>query len=266
MAAGVLVLAIGGAWLVRSNLNPAPLLTSKDILIVADFDNRTGDPVFDVTLREALASKLEQSELLLPMSTAQVRELLTEAKRDINTPITADLANELCIRAREKATLSGTITALGSNYVLLLKATGCQKGNVLASAQTEAQGKEKVMTALAVAVDSLREKLGESLSKEDRPGALFGLPVTTASLEAYQAYVAGREQIRLGQLRAALPHFHRAREIDPNFAMAWNLESAMCNGAENLGLPLLEKAYSLRENASPGRLVRIQYQVKRRSG
>ena len=199
LAAGALLLIGGGAWLVKSFLHPAPLLNSKDILVVADFENRTGDPVFDVTLREALASKLQQSELLLPMSTAGVRELLTEAKRDPNTPLTADLANELCIRAGQKATLTGTISALGANYVLLLKATSCQQGTVLASAQAEAQGKEKVIAALSTAVDEMRQQLGETLALVDSPERRSALPVTTASLEAYQAFAMGLSQNRLGQ-------------------------------------------------------------------
>jgi eukaryotic-like serine/threonine-protein kinase len=254
LAAGALLLAIGGgAWLVKSRLNPAPPLTSKDIIVVADFDNRTGDPVFDVTLREALAAKLQQSELLLPMSTAGVRELLTEAKRDLNAPITADLANELCIRAGQKATLTGTISALGTNYVLLLKATSCQQGTVLASAQAEAQGKEKVMAALSTAVDGIREQLGETLALVDSPERPSAMPVTTASLEAYQAFALGLSQERLGQWGAAIPHFHRAREIDPNFAIAWHHEGEAYStlGQGDVGLPLVRKAYELREHASP---------------
>lgn len=252
LAVGAL-LAIGGAWLVKSRLNPTPLLTSKDIIVVADFENRTGDPVFDVTLREALASKLQQSELLLPLSAAGVRELLAEAKRDRNTPITAELANELCIRAGQKATLTGTISALGANYVLLLKATSCQQGTVLASQQVEAQGKENVMAALSNAVDGIREQLGETLALVDSPERRSAMPVTTASLEAYQAFALGLSQERLGQWEAAIPHFRRAREIDPNFAIAWHHEAGAYGilGQGDVAIPLGHKGYELREHGSP---------------
>ncbi len=225
-ALALLTLVIAGAWLLwrygarRPPLKP--ILTSKDVIVLADFVNSTGDPVFDGTLREALANQIENSNLLRAMSPGQIRLLLADMKRPSDTRITADVANEICLRAGEKATLAGSIAALGGTYVLTLKATNCKTGETLASHVVEAAGKEKVLGALAQAVDGIREKLGESLPNIQRTADVGG---TTASLEAYQAYAMGLFQFGQGQYAAGIPHLDRAIQLDPNLAIAYTQEA-----------------------------------------
>jgi tetratricopeptide (TPR) repeat protein len=191
--------------------------------VLADFANSTGDPVFDGTLREALSNQVENSNTLRTMSPGQVSLILADMMRPPDTPITAAVANEICIRAREKATMAGSIAVLGSTYVLTLKATNCQTGETLASELVEAAGKENVLAALAQAVSGIREKLGESLPDIQRTlaDASVATGTTTASLEAYQAFAMGITQTSQGKYAAAIPHFDRAIQLDPNLAIGY---------------------------------------------
>jgi tetratricopeptide (TPR) repeat protein/tRNA A-37 threonylcarbamoyl transferase component Bud32 len=257
VALAVLPLVIAGAWLLwrygTREAPPKPILTSRDVIVLADFANSTGDPVFDGTLREALSNQIENSSMLRAMSPGQMRAILADMKRPPDTPITAAVADEICIRAREKATLAGSIAALGSTYALTLKATNCQTGETLASQLVEASGKEKVLGALAEAVNGIREKLGESLPNIQRTlTGLVAMGGTTASLEAYQAFVMGMTQTRQGQYAAAIPHFDRAIQLDPNLAIAY-MQEAIAYGALGQGSrfrELCRKGFEHRMNAS----------------
>ena len=256
-ALAVVPLVIAGGLLWRYGAReapPKPLLTNRDVIVLADFANSTGDPVFDRTLREWASNQIENSNTLRTMTPGQVQLMLRDMKRPADTPITAAVANEVCIRAREKATLAGSIAALGSTYVLTLKATNCQTGETLASEVVEAPGKEQVLDALTKAVSGIREKLGESLPNIQRTlaDAYVATGATTASLEAYQAFATGMAQVSQGQYGRAIPHLERAIQLDPNLAIAYTQEAiAVLNyGQRSRARDLFRTGFERRSNAS----------------
>ena len=242
--------AIGGTFYFRSRQSMTRL-TDKDTIVLSDFDNKTGDSVFDDTLKQGLSVQLEQSPFLDLLSERKVNEALKLMGRPAGDRLTPEVTHEVCLRTGSKAMLAGSIAGLGSQYVIGLKAVSCNTGDVLAEAQEQAAGKEAVLKALDAAAVSLRGKLGESLSSVQK----YATPVeeaTTPSLEALKAYSLGVKTEYAKGLTAGLPFYKRAVEIDPNFAMAY---SGMSNvywalnevgqGAENI-----RKAYELREKVS----------------
>ena len=241
--------AIAGGLYYRSHR--AKPLTDKDTIVLGDFSNSTGDPVFDDTLKTALGVSLRQSPFLNVLSDSNVAKTLRLMTRPPDTKLTPDVARELCQRAGGKAYIAGSIASLGSQYVLGLKAVNCESGNTLAEEQVTAAAKEKVLDALGEAASKVRGELGESLAsvqKLDVPLA----QATTSSLEALQAYSRGWET-RYGKgSDAALPFFRRAVQLDPSFAMGYrSLAGAYANLGE-LGQARENdaKAFELREHAS----------------
>jgi len=230
----------------------APKLTDKDTIVLADFNNATGDAVFDDTLKDALGVALRQSPFLDIASDEKVTATLRLMTKATDTRLTAQLAREVCERSQSKAYVGGSIAALGSQYVIGLRAVNCAKGNILAQEQTTATSKEKILDALGSAATKLRGELGESLAsvqKSDMPLE----QLTTPSLEALQAYtLGGKAQMEGKGAPAALSYFLRAIELDPNFAHAYSSAGIMYLG---LGDPArakeyITKAYALRERAS----------------
>ena len=200
-------------------------LTDKDTIVLADFDNKTGDAVFDDTLKQGLSVQLEQSPFLDLVSERKVNETLKLMGRPAGDRLTPEVTREVCQRTGSKAMLTGSIARLGSQYVIGLKAVNCNTGDVLAEAQEQAAGKEAVLKALDAAAVSLRSKLGESLSSVQK----YATPLeeaTTPSLEALKAYSLGRKTRFAKGDTAALPFYKRAVELDPNFAMAYAAMSA----------------------------------------
>ena len=190
-AALAVTLLAGGVWHYFRHPAAAHLLTEKDTIVLADFANTTGDPVFDDTLKTALSVSLNQSPFLNVLSDSKVAATLKLMTRPRDTRLTPDVARELCQRAGSKAYLAGSIARLGTEYVLGLKAVNCQSGEPLAEKQVTAPSKEKVLDALGDATTKLRGELGESLAtvqKLDVPLA----EATTSSLEALQAYSLGK--------------------------------------------------------------------------
>ena len=242
--------AIGGTLYFRSRQATARL-TEKDTIVLSDFDNKTGDAVFDDTLKQGLSVQLEQSPFLALVSERKVNETLKLMGRPAGDRLTPEVTREVCERTSSKAMLAGSIAGLGSQYVIGLKAVNCDTGDVLAEAQQQAAGKEAVLKALDAAAVSLRSKLGESLSSVQK----YATPLeeaTTPSLEALKAYSLGVKTFYAKGQTAALPFFKRAVDLDPNFAMAYSWTSAVYfnlnevgRGAENG-----RKAYELREKVS----------------
>ena len=229
-AAGILAsFIIGGYFL----LHRAPKLTDKDTIVLADFVNNTGDPVFDGTLRQGLAVQLEQSPFLKIMDDQQVQGLLRLMSLPSDTHITNPIAHEICVREGAAATIDGTIASLGRSYVVTLQATACRDGATLAREQIQAEDKEHVLNAVGAAATAMRARLGESLSSIQK----LNLPLeqaTTASLEALQNYTAGVSEMNQGHFLAAIPLFERAKTIDPNFAMAYHFLSIAFENAGGL--------------------------------
>ena len=251
-AAGVLVLiaALAGAGLYYRSRQSKPL-TDKDTIVVTDFDNRTGDAVFDDTLKTALTVALNQSPFLDVLSDNKVAATLKLMTRPVNTKLTPEVARELCMRAGSKAYIAGSIANLGNQYVLELKAVNCQSGEPLAQEQATANGKEKVLNALGDAVAKLRVQLGESLGTVQK----FDVPLreaTTSSLEALQAYSLGVKTNQDKGTDAALVYDQRAIQLDPNFAMGYHAVAGDYASLGEVGRAseYFSKAFELREHAS----------------
>ena len=253
----VAVLTAGGFYWRSRSAAPAAPLTAKDTIVLADFDNRTGDPVFDDALKQALAVQLGQSPFLNILSDRSVEETLHLMGRPSNDRITRDVARELCIRTGSKAFLIGSISKLGGQYVVGVDAVGCSNGDTLAKEQEEAGTKEDVLKTLGKAASSLRGKLGESLATIQK----FDVPVeaTTPSLEALKAFSMGITTFRAKGNAEAIPFYRRALELDPNFAVAYaSLGLTYTNlGQASLGAENIKKAYELRDRVSEKERYRI---------
>jgi serine/threonine protein kinase/tetratricopeptide (TPR) repeat protein len=228
-----------------------PALTTQDEIIVSDFTNTTGEPLFDDTLKQALTVQLRQSPFLNVVSDDRVRDTLRFMGRQPQERLTEALAREVCTRENVKAMVAGSIAPLGSQYVVTLNALNCANGESLSMAQTQAARKEDVLSALGNATTDLRTRLGESLASIQR----FDVPVakaTTSSLEALQAFTTGWQLHNAGQPGPAIPHLERAVTLDPAFALAY---AQMGTSYYNLrdfyhAREFTEKAYALRERVS----------------
>ena len=255
----LLATLIGGGLYYRSHKSRQ--LTEKDTIVVGDFDNKTGDAVFDDTLKQALGIQLEQSPFLNVLPERKIAATLRLMGHEPGDRLTGQLARDLCQRTGGKAVLEGSIASLGTQYVIGLEAIDCSTGDSLAREQAEAARKEQVLKALGKAAEDLRGRLGESLSSVQK----FGTPVdeaTTPSLEALKAYTLGRRTSLVKGEAVALPFFNHAVELDPKFAMAYvalatiyhNLREA-ARARENAG-----KAYSLSDRVSERERLAIESQ------
>ena len=248
VAVALVALAVGSWWVSSRKTNA---LTNQDTIVIIDFANSTGDPVYDDTLKTALSISLRQSPFLNVLSESIVAKTLQQMIRPASTKLTPEVARELCQRSGSKAYLAGAIGSLGSEYVLGLKAVNCQNGRMLAQEQVTAAAKEKVLDALGEAASKLRGELGESLATVQK----FDVPLvqaTTASLEALKAYSLGRKADNEKGAAAALPYDQRAIELDPNFAVGyWAVGGDYSNLGELGRASEYEvKAFQLREHAS----------------
>lgn len=226
-------------------------LTDKDTIVVANFDNKTDDSVFDDTLTTALTLALRQSPFLNILSGNQLANTLKEMTRPANTTLTPEIAQEVWLRSNSKAYITGSIGNLGNEYVLGLRAVNCHSGETLAEEQATAASKEKVVDSLGQAASKLRGELGESLASVQK----FDIPlaeVTTNSLDALKAYsVAARVEYEDGAPRA-LPHYRRAVDLDPNFAMAYTAAALVYAyvGQQVRTREYQTKAFQLRDHTS----------------
>jgi DNA-binding winged helix-turn-helix (wHTH) protein/tetratricopeptide (TPR) repeat protein len=256
VGAMVVALAVGLVW--RQHSRRAFALTPLDTIVIADFTNTTGDPVFDNALKQGLTVGLEQSPFLNIVSQARVQDTLRLMKRSTDEHLTPDVGRDVCQRVSGKALVSGSIARLGSQYVVGLSAIDCSSGGLLAIEQEQSANKEGVLRAMGKAASELRSKLGESLGSLQK----FDVPieeVTTPSLEALKAYSLGRKALNEKADAAAIPFYERAIELDPGFAMAWAALGAAqftlnrSNQAKEAG----EKAFALRERVSERERFRI---------
>ncbi len=245
----LVALLVAGGLYYRSH-QQSNRLTDKDTIVLADFDNKTGDAVFDDTLKTALNVSLRQSPFLSVLSDQQVGETLKLMTRPADTKLTPAVTRELCQRAGSKAYIAGTIGSLGSEYVLGLKAVNCQSGDTLAQEQVAAASKEKVLDALGEAASKLRGEMGESLATLQKFDVRLA-QATTSSLEALKAYSLGMKAFNENGA-AALPHHQRAIELDPNFAMGYLWAGYDYFNLNELGRAseYFTKAFQLREHTS----------------
>ena len=249
VVAGVIALLLAGGLYYRSHQMKG--LTDRDTIVLTDFANSTGDPVFDDTLRTALTVSLRQSPFLNVLSDSEVAKILQQMTRPANTKLTSEVARQLCQRAGSKAYIAGSIANLGSQYVLELKAVNCRIGDTLAQEQVTAASKEKVLDTLGEAASKLRGELGESLATVQK----FDVPLaqaTTSSLEALKAYSVGGKAYNEKGPAAALPYHQRAIELDPNFAMGfWGVGDDYAQlGEQERANEYFTKAFQLGDHAS----------------
>jgi serine/threonine protein kinase/tetratricopeptide (TPR) repeat protein len=245
----LLLIAIGAGLFFYSRRTQA--MTEKDSILLADFVNTTGDSVFDGTLKQALAVQLEQSPYLNVLPQSRIREALHFMGRPPDERLTSDVAREVCVREGVKAMLSGSISGLGSHYVIDLNAVNAQSGDSLGRAQVEAESKEQVLQSLDKAASDLRQKLGESIGSVQK----FATPLqqaTTSSLEALQAFTLGQAEHQKLNDEAAIPHLRRALELDPNFATAYATLGVVYGNLSRTKLQQenLSKAFELKDRAS----------------
>ena len=227
-----------------------------DAIVLADFDNQTGDAVFDDTLKQGLSVQLDQSPFLDLVSDRKVNQTLKEMGRHAADRLTPEVSREVCQRMGSKAVVAGAIAGLGSQYVIGLKVVSCNNGDVLADVQERAAGKEAVLKALDKAAVSVRSKLGESLSSVEK----YATPLdeaTTPSLEALKAFSLGRNA--KGDT-ASLPFYKRAAELDPNFAVAYQSMSVVYGNLNEVerSAENARRAYELREKVSERERVSIE--------
>jgi len=231
----LVAIVVTAATLVWKRTHQAPVSVYK--IVLADFDNRSGEDVFDFLLRNALEIDLEQSPMLTTLSVAQTRHTLQQMARSPDERLTPAIAREVCERNASQAVLGGSVVKLGSSYVITLEASDCMSGKPMASLQTQAVGKDETLKALGTIASQMRRKLGESL----RSVQGFDVPIdqsTTASFDALVAYSHGIQQ----PAADSIPYFQRAIQLDPNFAMAYEqLGVAYGNLAD---VPQAKKAFA----------------------
>jgi tetratricopeptide (TPR) repeat protein len=215
-AAALLALSIAGYVYLRQ----APTLTEKDTIVLADFANTTGDPVFDDALRQGLSVELQQSPFLSLISDRQVQQQLALMGLSKEARLTSDVAQQICERTASTVVLEGSIASLGSEYVLGLRAKNCDTGNILDQEQIQAAKREDVLNSLSEIARKLRTRLGESQATVEKHSTPLA-EATTPSLEALKSYSTGTREINSSaNYASAIPFFQRALEIDPQFAMA----------------------------------------------
>ncbi len=249
LATVLLALVIGVIVSLRSKRSER--ITERDTVVLADFDNSTGDPVFDDALKQALSVALRQSPFLNVLSPDKVSGTLRLMTVPPNSPLTAARAREVCQRAGSKAYIAGSIARLGTDYVVGLKAVSCRSGDILAQEQATAPAKEKVLDVLGQSATKLRAELGETLATVQK----YDVPLiqaTTSSLDALKSYSLGVKASDEKGPTAALPFDLRAIELDPDFAMAYRALGLDYSNMAQMGRAseYLTKAFELREHAS----------------
>ena len=254
-AAGVVFLGLSSvtAWsLAHRDFASRPELTDKDTIVLADFDNKTGDPVFDDTLRQGLSVELQQSPYLSLIGDQQVRQTLALMGQPKDARLTAEIAREICERTGSAAILDGSIRSLGNEYVLGLQAKTCNTGNILDQEQAQAARREDVLNTLSQIARKFRTRVGESLATVEKHSTPLW-EATTPSLEALKVYTTGHKAgLSGGPAVPTIPFYRRAVEIDPQFAMAWaNLGLAYSSiGESSLATESTIKAWQLRDRVS----------------
>jgi len=235
------------------------LLTDKDTILLTEFENKTGEAVFDDTLRQGLAVQLQQSPFLDIFPETRTRATLQLMSLSPDERVTRERAREICQRQGLKAFIAGTIVKFERNYSITLEALNGQTADQIALVQVEAEGKDQVLKALSRAASELREQLGEELSSIQKFDAK--LEVTTSSLEALREYALGRSEQDKGQFFKAIEFYKHATEIDPNFAVAWlGLALQYTNTSQPaLAAECLSKAFALSNRVSEDERARITY-------
>ena len=250
-AALLLIAAAASYYWFHIRRAPASALTDKDTIVLADFTNTTGDPIFDQTLRPLLAAKLGQSPYLNILSDKDVASALKQMNLPRNERLTQTTTRTVCLRSTSKAFIIGTISGVTAPYHVALKAVNCQTEQTLASTERDAVSRDAVVTAVGDAANELRPQLGESLASVKKFDKTL-TDATTSSLEAWEAFTNGIRAVRSEGEAAAIPYFKHAIELDPNFARAYvTLGSVYENmGEMTTAKANYSKAFELRDRVT----------------
>jgi DNA-binding winged helix-turn-helix (wHTH) protein/tetratricopeptide (TPR) repeat protein len=250
LLAAIMALAVGAGttWFLQHR---NPVLTEKDTVVLADFANSTGDPVFDDTLRQGLSVQLEQSPFLSLVSDERIHQILRLMAQPSDARLTPEIARDICQRTESTAVLEGSIAKIGTQYLLIVKAVNCASGETLASTAAPASDKNHVLDALGTIATGMRNKLGESLGTVQQ----FDIPLeqaTTPSLDALKAFSMGMKALTAVRVSVAIPFFKQAIQLDPTFALAYAWLGLCSNvvGEPALGAEYTRKAYELRDRVS----------------
>jgi tetratricopeptide (TPR) repeat protein len=264
VSAGALVIAaLAAGYFYFPRLVHAAKLTDHDTIVVADFVNQTGDPAFDDTLRQGLIVQLQQSPFLSLISDQKVRATLKLMGRPADASLTGDAAREVCERVGARAVLTGSITSLGTHYIMNLRADECANGDALDNRQEDAAGKEQVLKTLGDMAGKFRARAGESLAAIREHNVPLE-EATTPSLEALKAYTAGIATSGARFDESAL-QLRRATELDPQFASAWSFLAIHYSnlGETSLSRESAIRAYQARDRASGPEKFNIEYSYHR---
>jgi serine/threonine protein kinase/Flp pilus assembly protein TadD len=248
VSVGVALLAV--VFIVAFALRGTPALEESDLILITDFENSTGEPVFDDTLKQALALNLAESPFLNVVSDTRVRETLRFMDRQPDERVTFEVGREICERENIKAMMTGEVVMLGTDYVITLTALNCVTGETIAAEQSQAESKEQVLGVLGAAAVSMRGKLGESLPMIES----FSTPIeqaTTSSLDALKAFSMADAQRTMGRDAESAPFYRRAIELDPEFAVAYARLGTVFNnmGEAAAAIENYKKAFDLRDRA-----------------
>jgi DNA-binding winged helix-turn-helix (wHTH) protein/tetratricopeptide (TPR) repeat protein len=251
LAGGLLLLVLVADAAYVFVLKPKKVIGERDMVVLADFENKTGDAVFDDTLRQGLAVQLEQSPFLSLVSDDRIQQIVQMMGRPAQTRLTPSIAREICERAGGAAVLNGSIAQIGSQYLLTLKVVNCLNGESLASAEAQAGDKNHVLEALGKMSSEIRKKLGESLSSVQK----LDTPIeqaSTPSLAALKAFTDGQKVLAQSGDAASIPFFQHAVELDPDFALAYAYLGIVHTtiGEPGIGAAYTRKAFGLRERTS----------------
>lgn len=241
-----------------------PKLSDKDTIVLADFDNKTGDPVFDDTLRQGLSAELQQSPFLEIISDQRVQQTLRLMGQPKDARLTGDIAREICERTGSAAILEGSIAGLGSQFVLGLQAKNCNTGSILDQEQAQVAKREDVLNTLSRMARKFRTQVGESLATVEKHSTHLW-EESTSSLEALKAYSTAMKVMLASGNGAANPFFQRAVELDPKFAMAYahlGLNYTTM-GEWTLARENTTQAWQLRDHASDPEKFFIEFNYER---
>lgn len=248
-ALAIVAVAAAGYWYWQRESTPA--FTERGLIVIADFDNKTGDAVFDDALRQAVSVQLQQTPFVTLLPEQTIQRTLRLMSLPPSEPLTSAVAREVCQRSGAKASVEGSIAPLGSAYVITLGVYNCESGGALAQEQVQAPSKEEVLTQVGLAITSLREGLGESLASIQK----YDVPITqatTRSLEALKAYGQAHKTRQTRGDEAAFPFYQQAVALDPEFALAYAKLGVL---SSNIGRTAdakkyTEQAYALRNRVS----------------
>jgi eukaryotic-like serine/threonine-protein kinase len=254
IAVALAVSLVLAGWYWRSQTRSG--IPERASVVVGDFANSTGDPLFDGSLRRAVVIQLAQSPYLNILPDRKLGEVLQDLGRTPDDKLTPALALEVCQRGKASALIVGSIQPTGGAYLLALEASRCADGRSLAHETVTVANQKAVLPRLGSMIDDLRRSLGESRASLQK----FDVPVeqaTTNSLEALKAYQLGLELRAHSKNLEARPAFKTAIALDPSFAIAYaQLGSSYSNEGETQeSKQYFRKAFELRSRATePERL------------